>query len=123
MKRNKGFTIVELLIVIVIVTALAVFAGIGVFTILHNQKQRLAYTAEQNVHDASLTFYSKEETTYLPSCKNSSDANIVISQKNVEDVNNFLKEKFQDVASENVYQLAKKSAQLTKENYLTKYKW
>ncbi len=107
MKRNKGFTIVELLIVIVIVTALAVFAGIGVFTILHNQKQRLAYTAEQNVHDASLTFYSKEETTYLPSCKNSSDANIVISQKNVEDVNTFLKEKFQDIASENDYQLFK----------------
>lgn len=121
MKTNKGFTIVEILVAIAILSILAVSAGAGIISMLQNQRQKLAYVAEQNVHDASLSFYNKDKSSYLKSCKDSDGANITISQKDVEDVNNFLKEKFKDVVSEDLYQFYKNYTINANSDPTTKY--
>ena len=104
--NKKGFTLVEILAIVVILSLLAVAAGVGVIGVLQKQRQKLAYTAEQNVHDASVTFCSKN-ANYMKACTDSDGANIVISQKNVEEANNYLREKFKDFSGENLYQLYK----------------
>ena len=107
MNDKKGFTLVEILAIVVILSLLAIAAGAGITGVLQRQRQKLAYTAEQNVHDASVSYYSKN-AAYMKACKDSSGANIVISQKNVEALNKYLREtKFKDFSGESLYQLYK----------------
>ena len=106
MRNKRGFTLVEVLGVIAIIAVLGVAATIGISSTLQKQRQKLAYTAEQNVAEASLSYYSGN-SSYLKACTKDG-ANVVISQKNVENINKFLREtKFVDFSDENLYQLMK----------------
>ena len=72
--NNSGFTLVELLGVIVIIGILATVAGLAVFQIIHNQQQRLLEEQLASLGDTAVTYVIAEET-YLESCGNELDLN------------------------------------------------
>ena len=108
MYNKKGFTLVEILAVIAIIAILGVAATAGVSSILQRQRQKLAYTAEENISEASLTQYTNKGNTYIKACTDASGSYITISQKNIDDANKFLRNtKFAGRTGEDLYQLLK----------------
>lgn len=108
MKNKKGFTLVEILAIVVIIVIIMSAAGVGVLTIVQNQRKKLAYTAEVNISEAALSYYANKSGNYLKACTNSDKSFVTISQKSVEDLNKFLREeKFVGYTDENLYQSLK----------------
>ena len=108
MKNKKGFTLVEILAIVVIIVIIMSAAGVGVLTIVQNQRKKLAYTAEVNISEAALSYYANKSGNYLKACTNSDKSFVTISQKSVEELNKFLREeKFVGYTDENLYQSLK----------------
>ena len=72
--NNSGFTLVELLGVIVIIGILATVAGLAVFQIIHNQQEKLLEDQIATLKDTAVTYVLSKET-YLESCGNALDTN------------------------------------------------
>ena len=72
--NNSGFTLVELLGVIVIIGILATVAGLAVFQIIHNQQEKLLEDQIATLKDTAVSYVLSKET-YLESCGNALDTN------------------------------------------------
>ena len=104
MKNKNGFTLVEILAVVAILAILATAAGMAVVSIMQGQKQRLAYTAEQNIAEAALSFYASKNNRFIKACTSEDGSYVIISQKNVEDANKYLREtKYSGISGEQLY--------------------
>ena len=66
-KENKGFTLVELLGAIVILSVLATVATMSVTSLINKSKKGISLTAENNLVDAGVT-YVKENNIKLAKC-------------------------------------------------------
>lgn len=66
-KKNKGFTLVELLGAIVILSVLATVATMSVTSLINKSKKGISLTAENNLVDAGVT-YVKENNIKLVKC-------------------------------------------------------
>ncbi len=71
--KNRGFTLVELLAVIVILTMLVFITTISVGNIISNSKQSLLSEQEKTIEEAAKIYYLKEGGTATPVCVNLSD--------------------------------------------------
>ncbi len=108
MKKRNGFTLSELLVIIAILATLVVIAGAGVFGIVQNQRKTLAYTAEVNISEAALAFYSSKKDNYMKACTNLDGSYTTISQEKVKKANDFFREeKFLGLTGEEFYQAVK----------------
>ena len=90
--NNSGFTLVELLGVIVIIGILATVAGLAVFQIIHNQQEKLLEDQIATLKDTAVTYVLSEET-YLESCGNALDTNNPDCYVNVS-INDLIEEGF-----------------------------
>ena len=54
--KNKGFTLVELLAVIVVLAVVITLASRSVFRVLHNTKEQTSFEMRENAKDAALTY-------------------------------------------------------------------
>lgn len=69
--KRKGFTLVELLAVIVILGTIATIASISVFNVIESQKQELLKEQISNLKDSAMSYYVKSKS-YLTICTISS---------------------------------------------------
>ena len=90
--NNSGFTLVELLGVIVIIGILATVAGLAVFQIIHNQQEELLEDQIATLKDTAVTYVLSKET-YLESCGNALDTNNPDCYVNVS-INDLIEEGF-----------------------------
>ena len=90
--NNSGFTLVELLGVIVIIGILATVAGLAVFQIIHNQQEKLLEDQIVTLKDTAVTYVLSKET-YLESCGNALDTNNPDCYVNVS-INDLIEEGF-----------------------------
>ncbi|HIQ93758.1 TPA: type II secretion system protein [Candidatus Ventrenecus stercoripullorum] len=90
--NNSGFTLVELLGVIVIIGILATVAGLAVFQIIHNQQEKLLEDQIATLKDTAVTYVLSKET-YLESCGNALDTNNPDCYVNVS-INDLIEEGF-----------------------------
>lgn len=90
--NNSGFTLVELLGVIVIIGILATVAGLAVFQIIHNQQEKLLEDQIATLKDTAVTYVLSKET-YLESCGNALDTNNPDCYVNVS-INDLIEEVF-----------------------------
>ena len=90
--NNSGFTLVELLGVIVIIGILATVAGLAVFQIIHNQQEKLLEDQIATLKDTAITYVLSKET-YLESCGNALDTNNPDCYVNVS-INDLIEEGF-----------------------------
>ena len=90
--NNSGFTLVELLGVIVIIGILATVAGLAVFFIIHNQQEKLLEDQIATLKDTAVTYVLSKET-YLESCGNALDTNNPDCYVNVS-INDLIEEGF-----------------------------
>lgn len=90
--NNSGFTLVELLGVIVIIGILATVAGLAVFQIIHNQQEKLLEDQIATLKDTAVTYVLSKET-YLESCGNALDTNNLDCYVNVS-INDLIEEGF-----------------------------
>lgn len=65
--NKKGFTLVELLAVIVILGLVATVASISVFNVIESQKQELLKEQISNLKDSAMSYYVKSKR-YLTVC-------------------------------------------------------
>lgn len=90
--NNSGFTLVELLGVIVIIGILATVAGLAVFQIIHNQQEKLLEDQIATLKDTAVSYVLSKET-YLESCGNALDTNNPDCYVNVS-INDLIEEGF-----------------------------
>lgn len=67
MKKKNGFTLVEILAVIVILSILMTVAGVSVFQVLEDQKKKLLEEQIKSLADTSIT-YVESKNWYLREC-------------------------------------------------------
>lgn len=72
MNNKKGFTLVELLAVVVILGTIATVATVSVFGIIDKQKESLLKEQIANLKDAAQSYYIKSKK-YLEVCPSSSN--------------------------------------------------
>ncbi len=83
LKKNQGFTLIEVLAVIVIIGILATVGGASVFTVLDSQKKELAKEQVASLKDTAIT-YVESKKWYLRDCPNTFDEkNPDEAQKNI----------------------------------------
>ena len=68
---KKGFTLVELLAVIVMLGAIATIASISVFNVIESQRQELLVEQINNLKDSAMSYYVNSKR-YLTVCEISS---------------------------------------------------
>ncbi len=74
MKKKNGFTLVEILAVIVILSILMSVAGVSVFQVLEDQKQKLLEDQIKSLADTAIT-YVESKNWYLKTCPNNFQVN------------------------------------------------
>lgn len=90
-KKNKGFTLVELLAVIVILAIVISLATGGVIAILNKSREKLAEEVRQNFKEAALSYaldnsYPNKEKYYLEKCSLSFSEELL--KGNISNLNN-----------------------------------
>ena len=87
MKNNRGFTLVELLAVIVILLALSLATGWGVTSILNERKSKECQEQKELAIGAAKIYFSKENKTSVKISK-LKENNYFVNQKKVDKLNN-----------------------------------
>ena len=100
MINKKGFTLVEVLVVVAILAVISTAAGLGITSSINKQKQKLAYQAEENVAEAAKSYASNKINNYLKPCVNSDGSFVTITEKKVNAMNKALRES-EGIASSN----------------------
>lgn len=79
-EKNKGFTLVEILAVIVILAVLMTTAGASVFHIIGESQEQLLEEQLKNLGDTAVT-YVESKKYYLEKCEASFNPEIITTQK------------------------------------------
>lgn len=85
MKNNRGFTLVELLAVIVILLAISLAAGWGVTSILEDRKNKECMEQKALAIGAAKIYFSKENKTSVKISKLKED-NYFVNNKKVDEL-------------------------------------
>ena len=100
MINKKGFTLVEVLVVVAILAVISTAAGLGITSSINKQKQKLAYQAEESIAEAAKSYASNKINDYLKPCVNSDGSFVTITEKKVNAMNKALRES-EGIASSN----------------------
>ncbi len=66
MKRNSGFTLVELLGVMVVLAVVITFASSTIFSVMNNSRKKMASEVRNNLAEAALSYVL--ESVHLDTC-------------------------------------------------------
>lgn len=75
--KNKGFTLIEMLVVIALVAIIGTFVGVGVVNMLDKQKSDSIQNYKDTVCNAALAYV--ELSGFKDNCKSTSECSISIS--------------------------------------------
>lgn len=73
MAMKKGFTLVELLAVILIIAILSIASGVGIFSIINDSRNNLLEEQKKGALDAAVT-YMVRTRRYMSSCGSETEA-------------------------------------------------
>jgi prepilin-type N-terminal cleavage/methylation domain-containing protein len=77
--KNKGFTLIEMLVVVVLIAVISTFVGVGVVKMLERQKDKNNQDYKDTVCNAALAYV--ELSTYTNLCKtNKTSCSITINE-------------------------------------------
>lgn len=75
---KKGFTLVELMAVILIIAILAISSGVAIFSIINDSRNKLLEEQKKGVLDSAITYFVKSKR-YMSSCTSNGQEDSVTS--------------------------------------------